>query len=267
LADVRERTVIVGGLRVRMWEWPGDGPPVVLLHGLLGSPAYLEPLARVLSAHHRVLVVDLPGHGGSERLRPFSFEAAADLLADAAAVEQPVVVGHSMGAALAVVWAARRPLRGVVAVSPVGMAPLSFGPARHLLPVAEQVGWALGRAAGPVAGTRLGRAFAFGWFVGMAEPEAVAPALGRTLIHGAAASARALADQVVPIERLDLREAAAAVRCPALVVWGDRDPDGVACGPPLAEALGAETRVLPGCGHMPTLERPYAFRCALRPVV
>ena len=149
-----ERTVIVDGLRVRLWEWPGAGRPVVLLHGLLGSPAYLEPLARVLQARHRVLAIELPGHGGSDRLRPFGFEAAADLLADAAeaaGVKRPLVLGHSMGAALAVAWAARRPVSGLVAASPIGMAPLSLGPARRLLPVAEQVGWALGRAAGPLA--------------------------------------------------------------------------------------------------------------------
>ena len=107
----------------------------------------------------------------------------------------------------------------------------------------------------------------FGWFAGMAAPEAVPPAMGRRLIRSAAVSAAALHDQVEPVEQLDLRPLTASVRCPALVVWGDADRDGVASGPPLAAALGAETRVLAGCGHMPTLERPYAFRCALRPLL
>ena len=82
---------------------------MVLLHGLTGSRAYLRPFAERLGRTHRVVAVDLPGHGGSDMLAPFTFPAAACLMADAVArlgVERPAVIGHSFGAPLAVAWAA-----------------------------------------------------------------------------------------------------------------------------------------------------------------
>src|SRR6185312_13830163 len=69
-STVTERTVIVDGRRVAMADL-GGGRPVVLLHGLLGSPHYLLPLARsVARSGRRVLVPWLPGHGPSDRLEP-----------------------------------------------------------------------------------------------------------------------------------------------------------------------------------------------------
>ncbi len=61
------------------------------------------------------------------------------------------------------------------------------------------------------------------------------------------------------LETLDLPELCAAVRAPSLVIWGDRDRSSCENGPPLVAALGARERVLPGVGHMPMLEAPYAF--------
>jgi pimeloyl-ACP methyl ester carboxylesterase len=257
--------VVVEGVAVEFQELgPRGGDPVVLLHGLLGSPAYLEAQARVLVRDgRRVLMPDLFGHGGSGRLSPFTFPRAADLLAAAAGelgAEIPAVFGHSFGAPLAVHWAARHPARSLVAASPVGLAPLGIGWTRHLIPFTAPVA-AAARAAAPLAAsTAIGRRFVFGWFVGMRRPQAVDPALGERLIRGAAAAAPCLADVLPELERLGLERPAAAVPCPALTVWGDCDPHGLANGPRLAAALHGEWARLPGCGHMPMLEAPYAFR-------
>ena len=51
---------------------------------------------------------------------------------------------------------------------------------------------------------------------------------------------------------------------PALVLWGDHDAGGWQSGPPLAAALRATEVVLPGVGHMPMLEAPYAFTTVVR---
>ena len=47
------------------------------------------------------------------------------------------------------------------------------------------------------------------------------------------------------------------------MIWGDRDRGGWESGPPLAAALHAPELVLPGVGHMPMLEAPYAFSVAV----
>jgi len=241
---------------------------VVLLHGLLGSPAYLVPLARALARERLVLVPDLPGHGASAPVRPFTFAGAADRLAAAVATftdEPPAVLGHSLGAPLAVTWAARHDVRSLVAVSPVGMEPLRLGPVRHAVRIAPALAALAERVAPLLHSTRAGRRLAFGWFVGMARPDAVTPELARRLVL---ASARAGATPALPemLDHLlgcDLRPACAAVRCRALVVWGEHDAHA-GDGPALAEALHGAQLVIPGAGHMPMLEAPFAFRSGLR---
>src|SRR5205807_7602678 len=84
--SVHRQSVVLGGRRVNFLEH-GEGPPVVMLHGLMGSPAYLLPLARAVAATgRRVLLPDLHGHGASDRLVPWSLDAAADDLAAALAL-------------------------------------------------------------------------------------------------------------------------------------------------------------------------------------
>jgi pimeloyl-ACP methyl ester carboxylesterase len=244
----------------------GEGPAVVLLHGLLGSPAYLMPLARSLArSGRRVLVPWLPGHGRSLPVRPFGFGAAADRLADAVAVlgvERPALLGHSLGAPLAVHWALRREVRSLVAASPVGVVPLDLSWSRWLLPVAPVVAPAARASADRVAASAAGRRLVFGWFVGMARPHAVGTRMGAELIRGAADAAPVVADVLEQLRGLRLAEDAAGLRIPALVIWGDLDAHA-GNGPGLADALSGQTHVLAGCGHMPTLEAPYSFRRAL----
>jgi pimeloyl-ACP methyl ester carboxylesterase len=258
---VHERTFAVGGLRVNLAEW-GSGPPGGLLHGLTGSRAYLQPFAERLGRTHHVVVIDLPGHGGSDPLEPFTFDAAVSLMAhaiDRVEIERPVVVGHSFGAPLAVAWAARRPVAGVVACSPIGMIPLELRRARFVLPFHRALAATEPLWGGAAATYALPRRAVFGWFVGMASLEGVNREMGREMLGDAARSAPVVPAVMPALEALDLPELCAAVRAPSLVIWGDRDRSSCENGPPLVAALGARERVLPGVGHMPMLEAPYAF--------
>ena len=206
------QSVAVPGGRVNFYE-VGAGPPVVLLHGLLGSPAYLagpRP-ARWRRRGRRVLIPALPGHAGSPPLEPFTFERAADHLAaamSAAGAERPALMGHSLGATLAVHWAARHPLRGLVAASPVGMLELDVAVAKALLPAAPVAAAAARLAAPLLAGSATGRRLVFGWFVGMAGPQLVRPALGQRMIRDAAAAWPALEGVMPELGRTDLADVA-----------------------------------------------------------
>lgn len=257
----------VEGRRVTMADI-GEGPPVVLLHGLLGSPHYLLPLARaVAGSGRRVLVPWLPGHGPSDRLEPFTFEGAADLLAAAATqvgVERPAVLGHSFGTPLAVAWAARHPVDALIAASPVGVAPLDLGPGMPALRLSRPIARLAPHAAPLVAGHRFGRRLVFGWFVGMALPDAIDPAMGAELVRAAATAEPALRPMIDELRLHDATRNARRVDCPTLVVWGGLDHDGILNGPGLAAALRCRSDVLPGIGHMPMLEAPYPFRAAIR---
>src|SRR5580765_1483754 len=118
-----ERNTDVRGVRIRTFE-AGSGPAVALLHGLGGAAANWTLVAPPLAERFRVVVPDLPGHGGSSAL-PAPVEAL-DPYADRVASllgEPTVLVGHSLGAVVALRLAARRPelVRGVVLAGAAGI--------------------------------------------------------------------------------------------------------------------------------------------------
>lgn len=99
----------------------GRGTPIVLVHGLGSSGQDWLPTARRLARHHRVVLVDLPGHGESDMPEPFSLARAVAAL-DRALVGipggPPIVVGHSLGGLVAAAHAIDYPerVRGLVLV-------------------------------------------------------------------------------------------------------------------------------------------------------
>jgi pimeloyl-ACP methyl ester carboxylesterase len=103
----------------------GAGRPVVLIHGNPGSGQDWTRLFGPLAADHKAIAFDRPGHGLSQRPKQgdTTVEVQARLLHDALKqlhVERPIIVGHSWGGALALVYAINYPeeVAGVVLVAP-----------------------------------------------------------------------------------------------------------------------------------------------------
>lgn len=114
--DVPGRLVAVRGRRVHVVEM-GAGPPLLLVHGFGGSTHDFEELVLApLARFHRAIAVDLFGFGWSDRSDDFRYgwtlwsDQLVDTL-DVLGIERTSVAGHSMGGAVATVFAARHPDR------------------------------------------------------------------------------------------------------------------------------------------------------------
>ncbi|WP_421218391.1 alpha/beta fold hydrolase [Aeromonas jandaei] len=111
----------------------GQGPAVILIHGLFGSLDNLGLLARALGEHYRVISVDLRNHGTSFRSDDMSYPAqAADILAlmDHLGLDQAAIVGHSMGGKVGMQLAKLAPAR-VSRLVVADMAPVAYPHSRH----------------------------------------------------------------------------------------------------------------------------------------
>jgi pimeloyl-ACP methyl ester carboxylesterase len=119
--DVRD-VRLAQGRRLRVRRWPGEGRPLVLLHGLLDDSEGWTSLA--MDTNRPCLAIDLPGFGGSDLpLRPRISAYAEDVAAGLRRldVEECTLVGHSLGGAVATSVAERFPaVHSLVLLAPAG---------------------------------------------------------------------------------------------------------------------------------------------------
>lgn len=113
--DLEHHETTLRGLTVH-WVEAGEGPPLVLIHGLLVSHLEWLDVMPALSEHFRCIALDLPGHGQSDKPGedrfPYTREAFADVVRELMrdlGIERAHVCGHSLGGAIAVTLAADHP--------------------------------------------------------------------------------------------------------------------------------------------------------------
>ncbi|WP_053226371.1 alpha/beta fold hydrolase [Solirubrobacter soli] len=147
------------------------GPPLVFLHGLTFDHQMWAPVISALPPRRRALAIDLPGHGASPSLPCHDLEPVVEAVHDTvleAELEPPVVVGHSLGAAVASLYATRHPVAGVVNVD----APMEVAAAARFMQALEP----------QLRGTGFGRAWSV--FRDSMHVELVAPRLRALLAAG-----------------------------------------------------------------------------------
>lgn len=112
----------------------GDGnPPLVILHGLLGSSRNWQTVGRDLAGAFHVFALDLRNHGGSPHADEMTYEAmVGDVIAwlDAQGLPRVTLMGHSMGGKVAMLLACRHPAR-VERLIIVDVAPKDYFWAAH----------------------------------------------------------------------------------------------------------------------------------------
>ena len=266
--------VTAAGVRLH-YVRSGEGPALVYVHGAKGSfHDFTLSVGPRLARDHTAVAIDRPGSGYSGRpsAGANSPQAQATVLRAAAAalgLERPLLVGHSMGAAVALAWALDDPA-GVAAVVTLGghVVPLDgagppawAGALMRSRTVLRAFGaFARSRAGRPFVRAGLRRVFAPGpvpeEYVRLAPPLAFSEA---NLLHDGE-------DSAATDEGLHALEAKyPSLEVPLVIVAGAQDG---AVPPASSERLhrlvpGSELVLVPGCGHMPQFTAPGAVVTAV----
>ena len=252
-----------GGTAYR--EWGTRGTPVVLLGGFLEPSFVWNGVGPLLGRHHRVFALDLDGFGYTRRTGPYTLAhwvEQVQAFARALHLGRPTVVGHSVGAAVAVALAERGTASRIVLLD--GDA-LPIGGPPHFVRVLL--------AQSPFFTTLFRIAVHSDWIVRRILRNAYGPRhppLDTAELHrwtdqfraqGARQALQGLLEAGVPgVSRSDLRQ----LRVPARVVWGGADTvDSVAAGRATARLLRARFTLVPGAGHLSMLESPARVASAI----
>ena len=238
---------------------PGKPPPIVLIHCFSCSINWWDDLIPLLErGGHRVIAIDLLGHGGSEKPQSgYSMENQAQLVAQALSqlgVEGATIVGHSLGGTVAVALA-EQSSELVDRLVIVDQAPDdSYGDLDLLAKAAftPVIGEAMQRITPDfVVEDGLGQAFAPGYDV----PDQFVDDFNRMTyisFDHSAGEEEVYTDE----EPLDQRVRRAFV--PLLVIFGAEDQiyDAREALSVYADIPGAQTELVPGAGHSPNVETP-----------
>lgn len=244
---------------------PRDAPPVVLLHCHTCSLRWWDPVVPALARRHRVIRLDLLGHGGSEKPRKgYSMRAQGRLLGQALTrlrARPAVLVGHSAAGAVATALAEQSPaaVRGIVTIAtpPDGS---RFGDVPFLarLASAPVVGQLLRRVTSDrvvASGYEhaFGRRFVDRRFPGRDRMVEDYRAMTHTAYRAPMRAFESYTGRIPVDARL------ARLGLPALAIFGSRDAEFDARRSLAAyRARGIATVMIPGAGHAPNVERPAA---------
>jgi pimeloyl-ACP methyl ester carboxylesterase len=243
------------GVRLRVFAG-GEGPPLLLLHGFGGAAWNFTEMAPLLQGV-RLVVPDLPGHGGSEPLPAPSLAGFADAVATL--LDEPVsVFGHSMGGVVALRLAERHPqlVRSLVLAAPAGISSSSRLSTAFLATVGVvRPARIVGRRVEHIGRSALLKQLVFGRFE-VSNPDA----LSEASVHGFLRASELHTDALgaaLALAKDDPRQCLERVRAPALVLVGARDRQvPLADGFEYARRLRAPLRVIADCGHLLVGERP-----------
>ena len=231
---------------------------IVFVHGAADSAAVWERQLEYLRERHRTLAVDLPGHGA--RLAEQAFDSCERSAADvtrqieANGLEEPILVGHSMGGAIALTIALRSP------ELPRALVLAGSGARLRIRP--EVIESARETALRSTPGVRMERVIPLDHVVSPRASAAVRSWLAERIGYSTGQASYA---DFVATNGFDVMDRLHQIRVPTLIVGGEDDR----WTPPrfqryFAEhVIGSRLVMFPDCGHYPFVERADAFNAEL----
>lgn len=239
------------GVKMR-YEVSGEGNPLILMHGWGCNHTTVQSIAATAAQTHKVYNVDFPGFGEStEPKEVWGVEQYTQLIeafAKSEGIENPVLIGHSFGGRVAILYASRYPVAKVVLVDAAGIKPK-----RSLKYYAK------------VYSFKTGKKF---WQLILGKEKAQERIDRMRAKHGSSDYAssspmmRAILSKVV---NEDLTDRLPLIKAPSLMIWGENDTATPLSDAKLMNKLIPDSGLVsfPNCGHYSFLDNPGQFRAVL----
>jgi pyruvate dehydrogenase E2 component (dihydrolipoamide acetyltransferase) len=252
-------TADVGGLRIRYLRRGEGAEAAILIHGFGGDLNTWMFNHQDLAINHSVYALDLPGHGSSSKqVGEGTLAGLAEVLGgflDSIGVSKAHLVGHSMGGAVAAIFALKHPERclSLTLIASAGLGPEIDG---------DYIRGFVSAARRNDLRPQLEKLFADSRLI---TRQLVDDTLKYKRLDGVEAALRTIASQFCPTGRqaVILREQISQLSMPVLVVWGAEDrilPGSQALNLPQQ----VRTEVLPGQGHMVHMEAASKVNAVIR---
>lgn len=245
------QTIDIDGVELH-YEVEGEGHPLILMHGWGCNTSTVVSIAKTAAQTNTVYNVDFPGFGQTpEPPAVWGVEEYTQLIekmAEKLGLLNPVLIGHSFGGRVGILFASRNPVDKLILVDAAGVKPrrklkyyfkvYSFKLMKRLLPLI------------------------YGREKAAAKIEAQRSKRGSDDYANSSPRMRAILSKVV---NEDLRNVMPRIETPTLLIWGENDT-----ATPLADAKKME-RLIPeaalvafaGCGHYSFLDNPVQFAAVL----
>ena len=243
--------ITLNGTRIQ-YKVVGEGAPVILLHGWGCNIATMASIEAILSPHFRVYTLDFPGFGGSEApAEVWGVEEYTQMLERFVAelhIEKPILLGHSFGGRVSILYGSRNEVRKIVLVDAAGAKPRR--PLKYYFKVYSY---------------KLYKNFLY-LTMGKERAEEKLEARRRT---AGSADYNALTGMMrrilVKVVNEYLETEMTRIKCPVQLIWGANDKDTK-----LREAKvmlkripNAHLDVIQDAGHYSFLDNPFRFRSYL----
>ena len=249
-----EHKAIVNGVELN-YSQGGQGRPMIIMHGWGSEHAAMSIFERVGHEQHEVFNLDLPGFGKSqEPPTPWGIEEYTQMLEEFVrqnGLENPIIVGHSFGGRIAILYASRNPVDRLVLVDAAGLKSrrsLSYYYKVYSLKLAKSFLHKIPFVSKEWAEARIEKMKASR---GSADYKNASPMMRRVMVKAV---------------NTDLRKQLPQIEAPTLLLWGENDT-----ATPMRDAhtmnklIKNSTLVsFPGAGHFSFVDNPYQSAAVFR---
>lgn len=258
LADLERRVVQIPGFRIAYLEG-GEGEPLVLVHGMGANKDEWNRVANHLTPYHRVIALDLPGFGESDKpvnasyLTPDQVEYLRQFV-EALGLGNIHLGGNSMGGRVAAAYAAQHPdqVQSLWLMAPAGVVSAQPSELTSRLQRGEQIPLVISTRESLEQSLELTTAQPPYY------PGPVKDAFAQTAQDDFELHSRIMAELMQEYRGQPLEELVADLSVPSRIVWGKEDKVFHYSSAAVLHRLIRDSSVLllPGTGHLPMLETP-----------